>query len=81
MDVQGYILFGFTLNNHLGIYDLAAHLYKVINENCFSGNILVLITIFRFMNTKSVTNLFIVNLSFGDILVIGLALPFRVSDI
>ena len=39
----------------------------------------MIITIFRFMNCESVTNLFIVNLSIGDILVIGFALPFRVS--
>ena len=51
------------------------------HQNYVSGNILVLITIFRFMNHGSVTNIFIANLSFGDILVIGFALPFRVSDI
>ena len=33
------------------------------------------------MNRESVTNLFIANLSLGDILVIGFALPFRVSNI
>ena len=33
------------------------------------------------MNRESVTNLFIAKLSFGDILVIGFALPFRVSEI
>ena len=45
-----------------------------------SGNLLVIITIFHFMNRESVTNIFIANLSFGDILVIGFALPFRVSE-
>ena len=45
------------------------------------GNFLVIITIFRFMNGESVTNLFIANLSLGDILVIGFALPFRVSSL
>ena len=48
---------------------------------CASGNIFVIITIFRFMNRESVTNLFIANLSFGDILVLGFALPFRVSNL
>ena len=43
------------------------------------GNILVVIMVFCFMNRESVTNVFIANLSFGDILVIGFALPFRVS--
>ena len=33
------------------------------------------------MKCKSVTNIFIANLSFGDILVIGFALPFRVSNV
>ena len=33
------------------------------------------------MNHESVTNIFIANLSFGDVLVIGFALPFRVSNI
>ena len=32
------------------------------------------------MTRESVTNIFIANLSFGDILVIGFALPFRVSN-
>ena len=45
------------------------------------GNTLVLITIFRFMKRESVTNICIANLSFGDILVVGFALPFMVSDI
>ena len=39
-----------------------------------SGNFLVLITIFHFMKCESVTNHFIANLSFGDILVIGFPL-------
>ena len=33
------------------------------------------------MNRESATNIFIANLSFGDIFVIGFALPFSVSDI
>ena len=33
------------------------------------------------MNSENVTNLFIVNLSIGDILVIGFAMPFRVSNV
>ena len=53
----------------------------IIIKMFISGNILVLITILRFMNRKSVTNFFIANLSFGDILVIGFSLPFSVSDI
>ena len=40
---------------------------------------LVIITIFRFMDRETVINLFIANLSFGDTLVIGFALPLRVS--
>ena len=44
-----------------------------------TGNILVIITIFRFMSRESITNIFIANLNAGDILVIGFALPFRVS--
>ena len=39
----------------------------------------MIVTVFRFMKHENVTNLFIANLSFGDILVIGFALPFRVS--
>ena len=52
----------------------------LFNALYVSGNFLVIITIFRFMNRESVTNLFIANLSFGDILVIEFALPFRVSE-
>ena len=37
---------------------------------CFVGNALVLITIARFMDSANVTNIFIINLSASDILVI-----------
>ena len=46
-----------------------------------TGNLLVIITVFRYMNRDNVINLFIVNLSIGDILVIGFAMPFRVSNV
>ena len=44
-----------------------------------SGNILVIITVFSYLNRRNVTNMFIVNLSVSDTLVIVFALPFRVS--
>ena len=47
---------------------------------CFVlGNLLVIITILGFMNKNNVTNLFILNLSIGDLLVVLFALPLRVS--
>ena len=42
---------------------------------------MVLITITRFMDKNNVTNIFIANLSIGDILVILFCLPFRVNII
>ena len=72
-----YWIFGWLEQKILGNY-----LKSTYNHHCLflTGNILVLITIFHFMKCKSVTNIFIANLSFGDILVIGFALPFRVSN-
>ena len=46
----------------------------------FVGNTLVLITISRFMDRGNVTNIFIINLSASDILVITFCLPFRVNE-
>ena len=46
----------------------------------FAGNLLVVITIFRFMNRKNVIYILIANLSVSDLLVIGFALPSRVSS-
>ena len=45
----------------------------------FTGNILVIITIFAYLNRRNITNMFIANLSISDTLVILIALPFRVS--
>ena len=45
----------------------------------FEGNLLVIITILRFMNRNNVTNIFIFNLSLSDLLVAAFCLPLRVS--
>ena len=45
----------------------------------FAGNLLVTITVARFMDRNNVTNIFIVNLSSSNILVLSFCLPFRVN--
>ena len=57
-----------TLNEMFVSYCFTQSFISTDNHhpNYVSGNILVLITIFRFMNHGSVTNIFIANLSSGD---------------
>ena len=47
----------------------------------FLGNILVIITVIGYLNKRNVTNMFIVNLSVGDVLVILFALPLKVNTL
>ena len=50
----------------------------IIHVLFHTGNLTVVITILRFMNKENVTNIFIINLTVSDIIVIFFALPMRV---
>ncbi len=43
-----------------------------------TGNLLVIVTVFGFLNHRQVTNIFIASLSISDFLVILFAMPFKV---
>ena len=58
------------------MYFLMYFLYTVITVVAVGGNGIVCFLVFRYPKMRSVTNLFIVNLAIGDILMASLCVPF-----